>query len=405
MKVTISLQKLQIRDNGDPSQETYGEVYYSFSVNEKKLAERKSTNPLKVKDNSSVTINKSVTLDIQSNNKIFLSGFVADRDKGFNGKDEKDSFAVILSASNGWKSGENNQIHLIDGRLDVILYYDVTITGRTGDGGTGSSTAPNTPRKIASMAIVSFEDSPLFKLFQNAHNNYGACFEGYDRSLLFKKRYVDNPKPSEHIREITKENILNKLTDLADDGFSIDLWIFSHGTREKICFDNNVVIDYKDIESLAKGKYANGKFPIRMVYQMNCNGSTLNNNFINIGAKVVCGSRYINFYPNQCNKFTKEWNKGERFDVAVSKSNTGSSRTAMQLLIVADAKGTSFSPKCKFPKTVLGKGKCSEAYFDKKWGLDSEYNSSKKGKENMNISSFMIIKGDVDIRKTDRPTW
>jgi len=37
MKIKITLEKLYVTDNGDPSQETNGELYYSFKVDGKSL--------------------------------------------------------------------------------------------------------------------------------------------------------------------------------------------------------------------------------------------------------------------------------------------------------------------------------------------------------------------------------
>ena len=51
--------------------------------------------------------------------------------------------------------------------------------------------------------------------------------------------------------------------------------------------------------------------PIRAVYQMNCYGQTFNETWLSLGAKVTCGARYVNFYPNQFNKFASEWKKGD----------------------------------------------------------------------------------------------
>ncbi|MFD2564218.1 MULTISPECIES: hypothetical protein [Aquimarina] len=398
MKIKITFDKLYVTDNGDPSHETNGELYYSFKVNGKSLISRSKSNPKKVKDKATIQLNKCKELDVKDNETIKVSGYVGDSDKGFNGKDEYDDFSVILKNSNNWKEGSNS-VHLVDGRLNVTLYYEVEIEGST------NTTGLNTPKKSASLTLVSFDDSKFYNLVQNAHNNYSLGFEGYDKSVLMKKVYTSFPKPSEHVKDTTKKKFLEKLTELADNGYFIDVIIHSHGTYEKVTLDDGEVITNNDIQSLATGKYAGGKFPLRMVYMVNCNGSTLNNNFINAGAKAVCGAKFINFMPNQANKFIREWNDGERFDTAIRNSDTASSRTVMHSLIVADSKTTKFEPKCKIFSTVLGKSDCAEAYFTKFWLAKKEYDSNKSGKDNMNASSKMIISGDAGLRKADRPSW
>lgn len=398
MKIKITLEKLYVTDNGDPSHETNGELYYSFKVDGKALVSQSKNSPKNVKDRATISLNKSTELEINNKETIKLSGYVGDVDKGFNGKDERDDFSVILSFSNNWKEG-GNSVHLVDGRLNVTLYYNVSVEGSTNTEGL------TTPTKSASLALVSFLDNNFYKLIQNAALNYGHCFEGYDKSVLMKKAYTSSPSPDVHIKNTSKNKFIETIKGLADDGYFIDLFFFSHGTYEKITLDDNEEITSSDIESLGTGKYAGGKFPLRMVYQTNCYGSTLNDNFIKIGAKGVSGACDINFYPNIFNKFAKAWNDGERFDIALRDADTASARTVMQTLIVADSKVTNFKPACKVFSTVLGKSDCAEAYFTKKWLKPSEYDSAKSGKDNMNASSKQIIAGDAGLRKADRLSW
>jgi len=401
MKLTIKLVSLKVTDNGDPSHETNGELYYSFKVNGKSLCTRSRSNPKSVRDGATIRLNDTKVVEITGKSRVSLSGYVGDADKGFNGKDEYDDFSLSIRSSNNWKQGAHS-VHLIDGRLNTTLNYEVTLTDAAGD-------VENliTPKKSASVTIVSFEDSKFYNLIQNAHNKYSHGFEGYNKSVLIKKTFAEAKKPTVHIKDTSKETIFKTLRDLADDGYYIDLIIHSHGTYERIPMKDNVTITNSDINGLDTGRYAGGRFPLRMVYQINCNGSTLNNNFIAAGAKAVCGARFINFYPNQCNKFLREWNSGERFDTSLNNSDTASARTVMQSLIVLDSKTTSFSPKCKLFTTVLGSGDCSEAYFNKVWlsASRNEYRSSMSGKENMNFSSKMIIMGDPGLRKADRLSW
>ena len=398
MKIKITLEKLYVTDNGDPSQETNGELYYSFKVDGKSLVSQSKDNPKNVKEGETIPLNKSEELDISNKETIRLSGYAGDVDKGFNGKDEYDDFSLVLSFSNNWKEG-NNYVHLVDGRLNFTLYYNVEVEGSTSNDGL------ITPNKSASLTVVSFDDSPFYKLIQNATLNYELCFEGYAKSVLMKKVYTSSPNPTVHIKDTSKKMFLETMRDLADGGHSIDLFMCSHGTYEKITLDDGEVITNTDIEGLSTGKYANGKFPLRMVYQINCNGATLNNNYINIGAKAVEGTKEIDFYPNRFNQFVKAWNEGERFDKALIDSDTASARTVMQTLIVADSKVTKFSPRCKGFSTVLGKNDGAEAYFTTKWLANSEYDPGQSGKDNMNDASKQIIAGDAGLRKADRPSW
>lgn len=406
MKIQVQIIRIHVKRHGDPKHEKYGEIYYTFKVNGNNLAGRTRDNHIKSKDNSFIDIRKQRTIDVNPTGTFSISGFVADKDAGLNGKDERDDFNLIIDASQNWKAG-NNQLHLLDGNLSVVVHYKITLVDSNPS---GTNTAKvSTPNKIASVVIVSMIDNDFYKLFQNANNNYGACFEGYNRTVLFKKQFAGSPKPTEHIRNITTSEILKKLTDLADDGYAIDMWIFSHGTHNKITMDDNVNITAANIKSLVgpSKNYSAGKFPLRMVYQMNCYGYSLNNAFRHIGTKSVCGSRFVNFYPNQCNNFTKRWNDGETFKNAVKNSDTASSRTVIQAAIIGMGQFASYSPRCLIPQMVLNKTNCAAAYFRKRWFVKpKEYDTNKSGKQNMNYSSFMMISEKIpNLRKTSRPSW
>jgi hypothetical protein len=131
-----------------------------------------------------------------------------------------------------------------------------------------------------------------------------------------------------------------------------------------------------------------------MVYQMNCYGRTFNQTWLSLGAKVSCGARWVNFYPNQFNKFASEWKEGNvSFDKALQESNTESSRSVMQTLIAGDALGRFNFDKCPFGRTVLGDHACAKSYFDANWLASDEWQNGQSGAENMNYSAYMFRPG------------
>lgn len=411
MDVTIKLISLKIIDNGDPSHETKGELFYSFRIDGRALASQPKSKPVKVTDGQLIKFDKSVTLkDISKRSPhIVFSGYAGDVDTGFNGKNEFDSFKVFLTGRNKWKAGQNS-VYIKDGRLNLKLVYKVTvrknepITMVQGDmeiAGPRDVFREIRPTKSASVTIVSFLDGKFRNLVQNGYNNYGKAFDDYDKSVVIKLVYNEPKQPTEVVQDIGTPSILATLKGLADEGYFIDLFIHSHGNCDVIAMKNDHVITPDNIASLATGAYANGRFPLRMVYQINCNGSTLNDDWIAAGAKAVCGAAQTNFHPNQYNPFIKDWNDGHRFDMALLQSNTASSRTLMQSLIVADA--ISVGSGCSPFQTVLGKNNCARLYFNDRWftGDCDVYDEDISGKRNMNSASRMVIHGDFDLRKTD----
>ena len=278
---------------------------------------------------------------------------------------------------------------------DVIISDDYTPTGPT----------TNSPTKKASLTIVSFENSDFQRLVQNAHNLYGLAFEGYDKSVLLKNVYNDFPRPDRHVSNTSEASFFNELIDLADDGYMIDLFVFSHGSDGAINIEGHEITASEIVNELGTGSYAGGKFPLRMVWQINCYGETMNDAFITAGAKAVCGARFVNFYCNQFNRFIYEWNRGHvSFQTALNRSNTSSSRTVMQSAILVDAAFRTNFQKCFLGYTVLGSRPCAESYFTANW-IPSDWQTGMSGKENMNFSSRMIIRGDRNITKNDDLVW
>ena len=257
-------------------------------------------------------------------------------------------------------------------------------------------------QKTASLLLVSFDNNDnaladsFTDLVQNAGNKYSKCFEGYDKSVLLKKRWNGSKRPTVHITTNLKNAFFEQIKRLSADGYLIDIFIFTHGYSSGTISTDFGNISKNDILD----RLGSGCHRIRLVYQMNCYGSKLNSTFVSVGAEVAVGARYVNFYPNQFNKFMDEWNRGASVRNALTASNTTSSRTAAQTYIVAHSNTKFNFRKCIPGSSVLGTRPCAASYFDANWGLKgAKFNTSKSGKDNMNISSFMLHSGNRNITK------
>jgi hypothetical protein len=148
--------------------------------------------------------------------------------------------------------------------------------------------------------------------------------------------------------------------------------------------------------------------PIRMVWSTLCWGGNLNSAWTDAGAKVVAGSRAINFYPNNFGGFASSWSKGLCYSEAIDSADTGAVRTVVQTylaMIHAPSKKKEWGG-CPLFKTVLGDNGCAKDYFVGWWGLNSsEWRSGKSGKDNMNYSSDKVIRGNGGVSMSSKPTW
>ena len=261
------------------------------------------------------------------------------------------------------------------------------------------------PQKIASLSLVSFDNAnnPIFDstqdLVQNFGNNYHKTFEGYDKSVLLKRTWNNSRKPTVHVRTDFTNAFFNQIKALTNQGYVIDIFIFTHGYSS-----GTISTDFGSIsENMIRSRLGDRCYPIRLVYQMNCYGSELNDAWRAVGAVTAVGSKLVNFYPNNFNRFITEWNAGANVQTALNRSNTASNRTLAQSYIVVHSNTKFNFRKCIPGSTVLGNRPCAPSYFDKNWGLrGSKYNTSISGKDNMTASSRMLVAGNGGIRKANK---
>jgi len=273
----------------------------------------------------------------------------------------------------------------------------------------------------ASLVLFFTGDGPETLFFQETIKLKKAM-EGYKKVVLLKheklERWADLSEADEKIADVkdvpTKAKLTNSLRDLANQGYYIDVWIIGHGQDGKFIISDGSYdaphdsMTANEIKDLPR---ATGftKLPIRMVWSTLCYGSTLNDAWKAAGAKVVGGSRFVNFYPNQFGRFAEEWNKGHvSYSEAIEKADTAQSRTVVQTYLAeihAPSKNDKWG-KCPFGSTILGDKKCAREYFTKMWLADnSDWKEGKSGKEFMNYSSAKIIAGDRAISKSSAPKW
>ncbi|MEM1234733.1 MAG: hypothetical protein AAGH70_11465 [Pseudomonadota bacterium] len=237
------------------------------------------------------------------------------------------------------------------------------------------------------------------------------AMEGYDHTVLMKandtQSWLDLSEADERLADVkvtpTVANFTRELCRLAEEGYIIDVFVFAHGNSSSFtAFDGSILSS--TIRALP-GAAGMAKLPIRMVYQTQCHGSHLNDDWRAAGAKSSVGTRAISFYPQLFGPFIKDWNKNKTFSSAATKPPSGAIKTASQVYILGDAKAKKMAGEwggCSFGNTVLGKKSCAKEYFTYRWLTDDEWQNHLSGKQNMNYSSAMVVSGDRNIAKSSR---
>lgn len=295
-----------------------------------------------------------------------------------------------------------------------VINGNITPTGQV-------SISLKTPKAEKSASLIYFnfgENSEYTQFFQDTVKLKKAM-EGYQRVVLLKSQetpsWLDlseaDEKNADAMMSATKDNFFNQIKDLTEKGYFIDIYIFAHGWNDQFGPKNNnaQIITSSDITSRLS-QFATGykTIPIRTVWGTTCYGSTLAEEWQNVGAKTVAGAKYVSFYPNAFGNFINDWNKGNvSFNTAVSNSDTTFVRSTVQTYIgyvLAPSRNKDWG-NCPFGKTVLGDDPCAKDFFVTIYLAKDEWQNGKSGKDNMNNSSTMIITGDKTLTKNSKPKW
>jgi GH24 family phage-related lysozyme (muramidase) len=112
-------------------------------------------------------------------------------------------------------------------------------------------------------------------------------------------------------------DLKNKLLDLSRNSRIIDLFVLTHGSGDFISVPGGINSD----KIRALKSELGSPLSIRSVYMMNCVGSSLNQAWIDAGAKVSSGAIRNNYLPEPTMFFFwKNWKAGQTFESAVTSA-------------------------------------------------------------------------------------
>jgi GH24 family phage-related lysozyme (muramidase) len=113
------------------------------------------------------------------------------------------------------------------------------------------------------------------------------------------------------------DELKTQLINLTRAGKLIDIVILTHGSNDYISVTGGI-----NGQKIRDMKTANGgPLSIRMVYMMNCVGSSLNQAWIDAGARASSGSRANNYLPEPTMYFFwQNWQAGKEFEAAATSA-------------------------------------------------------------------------------------
>ncbi len=175
-----------------------------------------------------------------------------------------------------------------------------------------------------------FDDSlpgPLRQAAQGLVDGLAETFEDLKTSLLAGNHYdivhylTDNA--------CTRAKLLERLIDETRKGRTIDLVALGHGSPEKLVLKSGPNLTGQrgantgTIRDLLKDARAQGvkQFNLRLVYMCNCDASTVNDDWLAIGAQASVGARRLNAMPEPTKTFfLHNWLGGQKVKDAARKA-------------------------------------------------------------------------------------
>ncbi len=113
------------------------------------------------------------------------------------------------------------------------------------------------------------------------------------------------------------DRLKQTLTAQRTAGRIVDIMILTHGSSDIIWGQDRITGDMIRAIKTAAGR----PLSIRSVYMMNCVGSSLNQAWIDAGAKVSCGTLRNNFLPEPTTYFFwTNWKAGQSFETAATSA-------------------------------------------------------------------------------------
>ena len=100
-----------------------------------------------------------------------------------------------------------------------------------------------------------------------------------------------------------RANLLAQLIKQSVEGYTVDLYIFGHGGPEKLMLKNDSLTggrngNLRSLLAEARGlRGSTFNFKLRLVFMGDCFASSLNDDWLEIGAKVSVGSAHVDYMP------------------------------------------------------------------------------------------------------------
>jgi hypothetical protein len=122
-KLKVTFTDIYVSKDGDPTGK--GEVFWSFKVDGSVVSSRTVANPRKTGSGEIIALGEHTTTTKSGalGTKLVISGFVGEKDSGFDGKDEYDAFSHNYTSAGNWGTGHPQSATISDKNLNATVNY------------------------------------------------------------------------------------------------------------------------------------------------------------------------------------------------------------------------------------------------------------------------------------------
>jgi hypothetical protein len=125
--VKVTFDRIDVVQDGDPgATDGRGDFYWGLDVNGDRISERLRSDPLQMGTGGTINLGDETSVELQSDEELVVSGYLADNDQGLSGQDEHDDFRHTYDESENWGDGPHT-VTFNERDMSCTLHYRIHV--------------------------------------------------------------------------------------------------------------------------------------------------------------------------------------------------------------------------------------------------------------------------------------
>jgi hypothetical protein len=125
--IRVVFDRIDVAQDADPgATDAKGDFYWALDVNGDRVSERLVEDPLQVGNGGTINLGQGTSVELQSGEELIVTGYLAEKDSGFAGADEREEFRHTWDESEDWGDGLHEvDFNDPDHRMACTLHYTI----------------------------------------------------------------------------------------------------------------------------------------------------------------------------------------------------------------------------------------------------------------------------------------